>query len=312
MNARAARPPMPGGSGVRVVTRSARPRFRFNPAYAFIAPSVLILSVFTVWPIAQAFWMSLHDWSFTASVHPFEGLGNYFTLFGDPLFWNAVRTTLVYTLATVPFQIGIALMLAIALNGKIRGRAFLRSAYFVPVISSVAVMAIVWMFLFDPDIGLVSAWLLKLGFGRIAFLREPGSALVAVILVGIWKAVGFNMVLLLAGLQGVSKDQHEAAALDGANSWQQFRHVTLPALRHQLLFVAVISIIASLQAFDQIFVMTRGGPLHSTETLVYYAYQNGFAYFQMGYASAISVILFLFIAVVSLVQLRLFRYQEMD
>jgi ABC-type sugar transport system permease subunit len=303
---------MSRGSGFPVVTSSARSRTRFNPAYAFIAPSVLILSVFTVWPIVQAFWISLHDWSFTASVHPFVGLGNYSTLFADPLFWNAVRTTLVYTLATVPLQIGIALMLAMALNGKIRGRAFLRSAYFVPVISSVAVMAIVWMFLFDPDIGLVSAWLLKLGFGRIGFLREPGSALVAVILVGIWKAVGFNMVLLLAGLQGVSKDLHEAAALDGANSWQQFRHVIVPALRHQLLFVAVISIIASLQAFDQIFVMTHGGPLHSTETLVYYAYQNGFSYFQMGYASAISVILFLFIAGVSFVQLRLFRYQDVD
>jgi ABC-type sugar transport system permease subunit len=303
---------MPGGSGIPVVRNSARSRLRFNPAYAFIAPSALILAVFTAWPIAQAFWMSLHDWSFTASVHPFVGLGNYGQLFVDPLFWNAARTTAVYTIATVPFQIGLALGLAVALNGKIRGRAFLRSAYFIPVISSVAVMAIVWMFLFDPDIGLVSAWLLKLGFGRIAWLREPGSALVAVILVGIWKSVGFNMVLLLAGLQGVSKDQLEAAALDGANNWQQFRHVTVPALRHTLLFVTVISIIASLQAFDQIYVMTRGGPLHSTETLVYYAYQNGFDYFQMGYASAISVILFLFIAVVSIVELRLFRYREVD
>jgi multiple sugar transport system permease protein len=303
---------MPRGSGFPVVTSSARSRLRFNPAFAFIAPSALILAVFTLWPIAQAFWMSLHDWSFTAAVHPFIGLGNFNRLFDDPLFWNAARTTVIYTIAAVPFQIGLALMLAVALNGKIHGQAFLRSAYFIPVISSIAVMAIVWTFLFDPDIGLVSAWLLKLGFGRIAWLREPGSALVAVILVGIWKSIGFNMVLLLAGLQGVSQDQHDAAAMDGANGWQRFRHVTVPALRHTLLFVAVISIIASLQAFDQIYVMTRGGPLHTTETLVYYAYHNGFDYFQMGYASAISVILFLFIAVISIVQLRLFRYQEVD
>jgi multiple sugar transport system permease protein len=119
-------------------------------------------------------------------------------------------------------------------------------------------------------------------------------------------------VILLAGLHGVPADQYDAAAMDGANGWQRFRHVTVPALRHTLLFVAVISVIASLQAFDQIYVMTRGGPLHSTETLVYYAYRNGFDYFQMGYASAISVVLFLFIAVVSIVQLRMFRYQEVD
>jgi ABC-type sugar transport system permease subunit len=287
-------------------------RPRLNVAYAFIAPSVLILSVFTLWPIVQAIWMSLHDWPFTAPIHTFIGLDNYARLLGDRLFWNAARTTLVYTITTVPLQIGLALGLAVALNGRIKGRAFLRSAFFIPVISSLAVMAIVWQFLFDPDIGLVSAWLLDLGFGRIAWLREPGSALAAVILVGIWKMIGFNMVILLAGLQGVPADQYDAAAIDGASAWQRFRHVTVPGLRHTLLFVTLISVIASLQAFDQIYVMTKGGPLHTTESLVYYAYQNGFDYFDMGYASAISVVLFLFIAVIAMVQLRMFRYEEVD
>jgi multiple sugar transport system permease protein len=133
-----------------------------------------------------------------------------------------------------------------------------------------------------------------------------------VILVGIWKTIGFNMVILIAGLQGVPADLYDAAATDGANSWQRFRHITVPGLRHTLLFVAAISVIASLQAFDQIYVMTQGGPLHSTETLVFYAYHVGIGQFRMGYASAISVILFAFIGAISIVQLRLFRYEEVD
>ena len=285
---------------------------RLNPAYLFIAPSAVALIVFTIWPIVQAFWMSLHEWSFMAQERPFVGAGNYQELVGDPRFWNALRNTVVYTIVGGPFQIGLALLLAVALNGKIRGRAFLRSAYFIPVISSLAIMAIVWAFLFDPDIGLVSAWLAELGLPRIAWLREPGTAMLAVIVVGIWKTLGFNMVILLAGLQGSPAEHYEAAEIDGASRWQQFLHITIPGLRQTLLFVTVISVIASLQAFDQIYVMTRGGPLFSTETLVSYVYRQGFELFRLGYASAISWVLFLIIVVLAVFQLRFFRYREVD
>jgi len=285
---------------------------RIPVAWWFLAPSALILGVFTLWPIVQALWMSLHNWSFLSRERPFVGGDNYAALLSDARFWNALRNTIVYTVATVPVQIALALGLAIALDRAIKGRAFLRSAYFLPVISSLAIMAIVWAFLFDPDIGVVSSWLAALGLPRIAWLREPGTAMLAVVIVGIWKTLGFNTVIILAGLQGVSREQHEAASLDGANGRQRFRHVTIPGLRQTLLFVVVISVIASLQVFDQVYVMTRGGPLYATETLVSYLYYQGFTLFQMGYASAISWVLFAGILVVSVIQLRLFRYQEVD
>jgi ABC-type sugar transport system permease subunit len=256
--------------------------------------------------------MSLHDWSFSNPARPFTGLDNYAELVADRRFWNALRNTAVYTIAAVPVQIVLALGLAIGLNARLRGRAFLRGAYFVPVISSLAIMAIVWAFLFDPDIGMVSSWLASLGLPRIAWLREPGTAMIAVIVVGVWKTLGFNTVILLAGLQGIPTEHYEAAELDGANAWQRFRHVTVPGLRQTLLFVTVISIIASLQVFDQVYVMTRGGPLYSTETMVTYIYYQGFSLFRMGYASALSWVLFLIIAAVAIVQLRMFRYQEVD
>jgi multiple sugar transport system permease protein len=289
-----------------------RGRPRLNVAYLFLAPSAIVLLLFTVWPIAQAFWMSLHDWSFSSPTKPFTGMDNYTELLTDRRFWNALRNTAVYTIAAVPLQIGLALALAIGLNAKLRGQAFLRGAYFVPVISSLAIMAIVWAFLFDPDIGMVSSWLASFGLPRIAWLREPGTAMIAVVIVGVWKTLGFNTVILLAGLQGIPQEHYEAAALDGANARQRFRHVTVPGLRQTLLFVTVICIIASLQVFDQVYVMTRGGPLYATETLVTYVYYQGFSLFRMGYASAVSWILFLIIAAISIVQLRLFRYEEVD
>jgi multiple sugar transport system permease protein len=287
-------------------------RRRTSPALLFIVPSAIVIAVFTVWPIIQAFWMSLHEWSFLSQDKPFIGLGNYFALLDDSRFWNALWNTAVYTLAAVPLQIGLALFLAMGLNARLHGRAILRAAYFVPVISSLAVMAIVWSFLFDPDIGLVSSWMANLGLPRIAWLRQPDTAMMAVIIVGVWKTVGFNTVILMAGLQGIPSDHYEAASIDGANAWQKLRRITIPGLRQTLLFVTVISVIASLQVFDQVYVMTRGGPLFATETIVTYLYHQGFGLFRMGYASAISGILFLIIIVISLVQLRIFRYQEVD
>jgi ABC-type sugar transport system permease subunit len=173
-------------------------------------------------------------------------------------------------------------------------------------------MAIVWSFLIDPQIGIVSQWLAQAGVSTPDWLRDPAWALPTVIAVGIWKNLGFNMVILLAGLQGIPEVNYEAAAIDGAGRWARFRHITVPGLRHTLLFVVVISVIASLQVFDQVYVMTRGGPVFTTESLVTYMYHQGFELFRMGYAAALASILFALIMVVSVAQLFLFRYRDVD
>ena len=285
---------------------------RINTGYLFIAPSMLVIAVFVIGPIFQAFWMSLHDWSFVAPAKPFVGLANYRELAHDDRFWNALKVTALYTLGSVPTQIALAMAVALALNERIAGVAWFRAAFFFPVISSLAVMAIVWSFLIDPDIGLVSDWFARAGIGPTNWLQSTTWALPAVIGVGIWKNLGFTMIILLAGLQGISESYYEAASIDGAGRWARFRDVTLPGLRQTMLFVTVIGVIASLQAFDQVYVMTRGGPLFTTETLVTYMYHQGFDLFRMGYAAAIAWVLFVIIMAGSAVQLRLFRYQDVD
>ncbi|MGI8475265.1 MAG: carbohydrate ABC transporter permease, partial [Thermomicrobiales bacterium] len=204
------------------------------------------------------------------------------------------------------------LALALALNERMRAVAWFRAAFFFPVISSLAVMAIVWSFLLDPDIGLLSYWFARVGIGPTDWLQSTTWALPAVIGVGIWKNLGFTMVILLAGLQGISETYYEAASIDGAGRWARFRDITLPGLRQTMLFVTVIGVIASLQAFDQVYVMTRGGPLFTTETLVTYMYHQAFDLFRMGYAASIAWVLFVIIMAGSAVQLRLFRYQDVD
>jgi ABC-type sugar transport system permease subunit len=293
-------------------SRGARALRRWRAPVGFLAVSVAALLLFTLWPIVRAFWISLHDWSFLRDDQPFVGFENYRHMFDDPRFWNALRNTFVYTAATVTVNVGFALILAVNLIGQVRGRTFLRAAYFLPVVTSFGIMAIVFGFLFSPDIGLIVHWMTAVGLPEIAWLREPLTAMIAVILVGIWKVTGFNMVILLAGLQGIPEEHYEAAVVDGASPWQRFLHITVPGVRQQLLFVAVISVIASLQAFDQIFVMTRGGPLFATETIVTYLFTQGFERFRVGYAAALSVALFCIILVASITQLRLFRFGEVD
>ena len=287
-------------------------RRRVHPAYLFMAPSLTLIAVFVIWPIAQALWMSAYDWSFLQPRHAFIGTANYVELIHDERFWNALRVTAIYTLGTVPAQVGLGLAVAIALNQRLRGTQLLRAAYFFPVISSLAVMAIVWRFLLDPDIGVLSYWLSLVGLPRTDWLRSTDLALPGVMLVGVWKNVGFHMVLLLAGLQAIPEPHYEAAAIDGAGPWNRFRHITLPGLRQPMLFATVIAVLGSLQAFDQVFVMTRGGPLFTTETLVTYMYHQGFELFRMGYAAALAWVLFLIVLVGSAIQLRLFRYREVD
>ena len=279
-------------------------------AYIFIIPSALVMAIFIIYPIVQAFWMSLHDWSFVNPEHTLVGIQNYAKLIEDWRFWNSLRVTAIYTIFSVPLQIGLGLFVAIALNQSIRGVNILRSAYFFPVISSFAVMAIVWKFLLNPNIGIISHWFVSMGFPQIDWLRSTIWALPTVIFTGVWKNIGFTMVILLAGLQGISERQYEAAAIDGAGRWARFIYITIPGLRQSLLFVLMTAVIASLQVFDQVYVMTRGGPLYSTESTVTYMYHQAFVLFNMGYGTAVSWILFLVIMVISITQLKFFRYHE--
>jgi multiple sugar transport system permease protein len=284
-------------------TREAR------AAYLFMLPSMIILAVFVFWPIIQSFLLSFYHWSFGSSVQQWVGLDNYQRLIPDARVWNAFRNTLYYTVITVP----VSLALALALNRKLPGRGLLRSAFFLPVIGSFAIIAMIWSFLFDPDIGLLAYWLHAIGVPVTGWLRDPDWAMPVVILVSIWKNLGFNMVIFLAGLQGISENLYEAARMDGASSWQVFWRITLPMLRPTTLFVLVISVIGAFQVFDPVYVLTPGGgPLHSTETVVAYIFHQGIELIDISYASTIGVILFVIVLILTLFQLRLLRFREVD
>lgn len=285
---------------------------RFAPGYLFLLPSAAILAVFVVYPIAQSVWMSLHDWNFFSSSHRFVGLANYRTMWHDPRFWNALRNTVIYTAVVVPAQVAIGLALAVALQRNTFGNKFFRSIFFFPVISALATMGIVWKFLLDPQIGIINHLMTSVGLPSVDFLQSTTWALPTVIFVGVWKSAGFAMVIFLAALQDVPTSLLEAATIDGAGPWQRFRRVVLPLLRPSMLFAAVIATITSMQLFDQVYVMTNGGPLFHTDTLVTYLYQVGFTDFRSGYAAAISTVLFLLILLISVLQLRLFRFKETD
>jgi multiple sugar transport system permease protein len=281
-------------------------RRRALTAYAFMGPSLILLAVFVVWPMTQALYVSFLEYS-VLGVSEWIGLRNYTTLVGDPAFLNALRNTIYYAVVTTPVSIALALGLALLLNRRIALRGFFRSAIFLPVVTSLAIVAIAWSFLLDPDIGLISYWLGKIGLQSGGWLRDPNLAMPAVMLVGIWKNVGFYMVMYLAGLQAIPQEFYEAAQVDGASRRQQLRYITWPLLANTTMFVFIIAAIATLQAFDQIFVMTRGGPFFRTETLVMLIYRLGFQQFEMGYAAAISWVLVLLIFGLSLLQIRYFN-----
>ncbi len=281
--------------------------------YLFILPSLVILGVFVFWPIVQSVILSLQHWRFGTGVQPFAGLDNYTRMLHDDRVLGAFRNTLYYTAVTVPLGLVISLGVALALNEKLPGRPLLRAAFFLPVIASFAIIAIVWSFMLDPDIGLLTYWSKQIHLPTGNWLRDPQWAMPAVIIVSIWKSVGFNMVILLAGLQGIPEVYYEAAKIDGASSWQRFWHVTLPLLRPTGLFVLVVSVIGAFQVFDQVYVMTPGGgPLFSTETVVTYIYHQGIELADISYAASIGVVLFAIVFALTLVQMRLLRYRDTD
>jgi multiple sugar transport system permease protein/raffinose/stachyose/melibiose transport system permease protein len=289
-----------------------RLRFRLLPALLFLAPSFLILGVFVLWPILVSLWYSLHEWTIGAADQPWVGLGNYIALTQDPKFWGALAHTVEITVVSVAGIVIVGLALALALAREGLGTRIIRSAFFFPTVVSLTSIGLVWRFLLDPEIGLVGAITSALGLGNIGFLQSPELALPTIIFVNIWKNAGFVMIILIAGLKGIPAERYEAARLDGAGARQLLRYITLPALRPTLLFGTMIMTIQSFQLFDLVYVMTGGGPLFSTDTLVTLLFREGFVNFQTGYAAAMSWALFLVIVIISALQLRIFRYNDVD
>jgi multiple sugar transport system permease protein len=303
----------PARSWARLATRIRVPfatrarRRRLLTAYAFMLPSLVVLAVFMFYPLLRAAWLSLTNYSFFGA-SKFIGLANYGHLLHDPQFWGDLVNTVYYAGVTTPVSVILALALALLLNRRqLPTRGALRAAIFLPAVVSLAVAAIPFRLMFEPSIGFATYWLAQIGIHTSDWLTSQTLAMPAVIIVGIWKNVGFYMVIYLAGLQTIPKEFYEAATLDGASSWRRFRRITLPLLTNTTMFVTIIALIASFQAFDQIYVMTGGGPAFSTETLVMLIYRQGFENFQMGYASAVGYVLLLIILMLSLAQMRFFN-----
>lgn len=303
--------------GAQAPSRADRPRAarrwsRGRAAWLFIAPSMLILGVFVLWPIVASLWYSLHDWTVGAAQQPWVGLGNYTELMHDDQFWNALGNTLVITVVSVVVLVVLGFLLALALMGEGWGTRFVRSAFFFPTVVSLTSIGLVWRFLLDPNIGLVDGVLQSVGLPSVNWLQSTTLALPTVIFVDIWKTTGFTMIILLAGLKGVPQEMLEAARLDGASAPRIVRSIMLPTIRPTMLFATLILTIQSLQLFDLVYVMTGGGPVFATDTLVTKVFREGFVNFQTGYASAISWVLFALIVLVSALQLRFFRYNDVD
>jgi multiple sugar transport system permease protein len=274
--------------------------------WAMITPSVVLIGVFGLVPVVWAFVLSFQH-SDLQTPATWAGLDNYRQMVHDPTFRESVKNTVVYTVLFVPITLVLSLLVAAALNRRVRGITVYRLAVFIPVVTSTIATGVVFTWLMDPDFGLMNAVLQKLGLPRLGFFSDPQQALYAVVAMTVWGWVGFGALIFLAGLQGIPRDLIEAAQIDGCSKSGAFWRVQVPLLRPVSGFLLVWLTINALQLFDEVYATTKGGPLHSTTVVVYYLYQQAFQFFHAGYAAAIAAVLFVVIAVITLVQLRFVR-----
>jgi multiple sugar transport system permease protein len=275
-------------------------------AYLFLAPFFIGLLFFIVGPVFAAFAISFTSWDLLSPPR-WVGLENYQELANDRLFWIALKNTLYFTGVSVPVTLVLALGLAALMNRKIRGIQVLRAIYFFPVTASIVAVSLLWAWMYTPDFGIINYLLSFLGIPKINWLVDPRMAMPSVIIMSVWRGLGFNIVVFLAGLQSIPRDLYEAADLDGATGWQQFWQLTVPLLTPTIFFATIMAIISSFQVFEQTYIMTQGGPGNATLTLVYQIFLNGFTYLRMGYASALSFVLFAILFVITIVQVNLQR-----
>lgn len=272
----------------------------------FLGPSLVGVSVFLLGPIIASLGLSFTSWDLLTPPR-FIGLGNFQRLWRDPEFWSSLSHTLTFLAGYIPLVMVLGLSVAVALNSQLPGRSFFRAIYFLPVVTSWVAVALIWTWLLNPAYGLINNLLDLVGITGPAWLFDPQWAMPAVILTSAWKDTGFVMTILLAGLQGIPRELYEAASIDGANGRRQLLHITLPLLMPALFFALSISLINSFQVFDQVYVMTGGGPAGATTVLVERIVKNAFTFSQMGYASAMSWVLFVLIFITTLIFSRLQR-----
>ncbi|MYG36497.1 MAG: sugar ABC transporter permease, partial [Gemmatimonadetes bacterium] len=272
---------------------SARPRMlhRTLAAWSFLAPAATLLLLFTFGPLLFSLWISLHEWHLVDPAHPFTGLDNYRAVLLDATWWSSIRNTAVFTLH-VPVAMAVALALALLTQGSRRAIRWARLALFLPAITSVVAIAVVWKWLLNDGYGVVNQVLARAGIGPVAWLTSPDTALASLMLISVWMVVGYQMVVFQAGLAAIPREWYDAARVDGAGPLQRFRHITLPGLRHTLFFVLVTSVIGSFQVFGLVYVMTEGGPLGATDVAVYHIYREAWEFLRFGDAAAMSWILF--------------------
>jgi multiple sugar transport system permease protein len=280
---------------------------------AMASPAIVLLVVFFVVPVALAFGLAFTN-ARLISPRPaeFTGVDNFLILFGDPVFWASLRNTVYFAVVVVPVQAGLALVLALLVNTRVRGRNFFRTVYFVPVVTSMVVISLLWRFIYHPD-GLLNRIIETVTFGQwhgTDWLGNTSTAMPAIMVMSIWQGVGFHMIIWLAGLQTIPADIYEAAALDGASGWRLFRTITWPSLRATRTFILITITIAALSLFTQISVMTQGGPLDSTTTVVFMAVRTGYEQQATGYAAAVSLVYFVLVLAVSGVQRFLTREKD--
>jgi putative chitobiose transport system permease protein len=276
--------------------------------YLFLLPALVVLGMAVFYPAFQAFSLSFTQYDLDLTQTPqWVGLKNFQKLWSDKVFWQTLRNTFLYLIGVVPILVIVPLVLAILVNQKLRGIRWFRIAYYTPVIISMVVAGIAWKALYASD-GILNQLLKLVGLtDGIPWLTSPDLALWSVMVVTIWKGLGYYMVIYLAGLQGIPVDLYEAAAIDGSDGWQKHWDITIPLMRPYLSLVAVISSISAMKVFEEVYIMTQGGPLNHSKTVVYYVYEKAFQDLEINYASAIGLVLFLFILILSIINLKISR-----
>ena len=292
------------GSIMIYVRSKGKERRMTGIAFAFLTPSLLHLIVFIFTPIAFAAYLSMHRWDIIVPDKPFIGLDNFREMIRDQTFWNSLKNTFVYTL-NVPFGMVLSLMVALMMHKRIKGLGFLRTLYFLPSVTSFVAIALVWMWIYHPTFGAANFFLNLAGLPPLQWLNSEKTAMVSLIIFSIWLGLGYQMVIFLAGLQGIPEELYEAARIDGATNWQRFLKITLPLLKPTTFFILVTSFISSFQVFTSVYVMTAGGPVQSTDVMVYHIYQGAWEQLRMGYASAMSWILFIIVMIATWIQFKL-------
>jgi raffinose/stachyose/melibiose transport system permease protein len=272
---------------------------------AFIAPALAVYAVFLIYPVVQSGVLSFSSWAGPGRPAVPVGLGNYHELFGDPIFWKALRNTAVLLIVSVAIQLPIGLGLALIITSARRGRRFWRGVFFIPTLMSTVAVAILWRFIYSPDYGIINGFLNAVGLDSLAqgWLGQTSTALGAVVAANVWQWAPFYMIIYVAGIVGIDKDVYEAADLDGTDGWQKFWYITLPLLRPVLFTTSILSLAGSIKAFDLVYIMTDGGPSNSTELLATYMFRQGFTNYRLGYASAVAVVMFLITLVLTIVVL---------